>query len=95
MIYGVLAQLPSLLKIMTNKTASIRKMNCPSCQKTITWSEEYPFRPFCSKQCQLIDFGDWASERNAIPAEDKPGDFKLDDLEPGISGSDFESPEGF
>lgn len=25
------------------------------------------FRPFCSKQCQLIDLGEWANEDKAIP----------------------------
>ena len=80
---------------MTSTPTNIRKIDCPTCKKTITWSDEYPYRPFCSKKCQLIDFGDWASERNAIPAENKPDDFNLDDLETGISGSDFESPEGY
>lgn len=48
----------------------IRQVNCPTCQKIVPWGEESPFRPFCSKQCQLIDFGDWAAERNTIPVEE-------------------------
>jgi endogenous inhibitor of DNA gyrase (YacG/DUF329 family) len=27
-----------------------------------------PFRPFCSKRCQLIDLGEWAAEEKRIPS---------------------------
>jgi endogenous inhibitor of DNA gyrase (YacG/DUF329 family) len=27
------------------------------------------FRPFCSERCKLIDFGAWADEEFALPAE--------------------------
>ena len=64
-----------------NKPTGIKQVNCPTCQKIVAWQEENAFRPFCSKQCQLIDFGDWAAERNAIPAEEGPEDFRLDELE--------------
>jgi len=47
----------------------IKQVNCPTCQKIVPWNETEPYRPFCSKKCQLIDFGDWASERNSIPVE--------------------------
>ena len=39
---------------------------CPSCSKTVMMTEEYPFRPFCSKRCRLIDLGEWASEGHRI-----------------------------
>lgn len=42
-------------------------VKCPSCQKEVVWSEESQFRPFCSKQCQMIDFGEWADEEKSIP----------------------------
>ncbi len=42
------------------------KVTCPICDKTVIWNEQSPFRPFCSKQCQLIDLGEWASEDRAI-----------------------------
>jgi len=41
-------------------------VKCPQCQKDVIWSQENQFRPFCSKQCQMIDFGEWANEENAI-----------------------------
>ncbi len=44
-------------------------LQCPTCNKTLEWSDEYPYRPFCSERCKLIDLGDWASERHAIPGE--------------------------
>ncbi len=50
---------------MTNTTT----LPCPTCGKTIEWSEEFPHRPFCSKRCQQIDFGDWALEKHSIPGE--------------------------
>ena len=30
------------------------------------WKEGNSFKPFCSKRCQLLDLGSWASERNKI-----------------------------
>lgn len=50
----------------------IEKMivNCPTCQKMIEWSEKNPYRPFCSKRCQLIDLGEWANESHRIPIDD-------------------------
>ena len=50
----------------------IRQVNCPTCQKIVPWTETQVYRPFCSRKCQLIDFGEWASERHSIPAEEPP-----------------------
>ena len=44
-------------------------VNCPTCGKNVVWSEQSPFRPFCSKRCQLIDLGEWAAEEKRIPSE--------------------------
>lgn len=54
-----------------SKTARI--IPCPQCRKPIQWRPDNPWRPFCSERCKLIDLGDWAAERHAIPAE--PEDF--------------------
>mgnify|MGYP001943372436 CR=1 FL=1 len=43
------------------------KLQCRTCKKTIYWNDDYPFRPFCSERCQLIDLGEWASEGHKIP----------------------------
>ena len=47
-------------------------VKCPTCQKQVEWSEKSMFRPFCSDRCRLIDLGEWASEKHAIPAEPLP-----------------------
>jgi uncharacterized protein len=52
---------------------TITEVNCPVCHKVVPWTEEQVFRPFCSRRCQLVDFGEWASERHRIPAEDVHG----------------------
>jgi uncharacterized protein len=36
------------------------------------WSENNPFRPFCSDRCRLIDLGGWLSEQRSIPGESAP-----------------------
>ena len=43
------------------------EVKCPTCGKPVEWSTKSPFRPFCSKRCQLIDLGEWASEEKRIP----------------------------
>ena len=50
------------------------KVQCPTCQKSIDWQPSAEFRPFCSKKCQLIDLGDWATESHVIssPMNDTP-----------------------
>ena len=47
----------------------IFSVECPHCKKSVEWSGKSPFRPFCSKRCQMIDLGEWAAEEKAIPCE--------------------------
>jgi len=51
---------------MNTETISV---DCPNCKKQVAWTEANSYRPFCSKRCKLIDFGEWASERKSIPGE--------------------------
>lgn len=44
-------------------------ITCPTCKRPSEWSPENQWRPFCSKRCKLIDLGEWAAERYAIPGE--------------------------
>lgn len=48
--------------------SDVTTVNCPTCGKTVVWGEVSPFRPFCCKRCQLID---WANGRRKkrIPSE--------------------------
>ncbi len=47
---------------------------CPTCGKDVLWAESSPFRPFCSKRCQLIDLGEWAAEEKRIPSQGSMSD---------------------
>lgn len=49
-------------------------VSCPTCAKEVQWSEQSPYRPFCSKRCQLIDLGEWSSEGNVISSPVGAGD---------------------
>ncbi|MCH9692666.1 MAG: DNA gyrase inhibitor YacG [Gammaproteobacteria bacterium] len=58
------------------------EVQCPTCQKPIQWSDQYPHRPFCCKRCQLIDLGEWASENHKIPGIPLYDDVLSEDIEP-------------
>lgn len=45
------------------------QVECPTCKKSVEWSESNPYRPFCSERCKLIDLGAWANEEYRVPAE--------------------------
>jgi hypothetical protein len=46
-----------------------QRMQCPTCRREIEWSEQFPFRPFCSDRCRLIDLGAWLSEQHVVAGE--------------------------
>jgi uncharacterized protein len=52
-------------------------MKCPICKKDAPPGD--PEFPFCSERCRLIDLGNWASEKYAIPGTP---------AEPGSKGED-------
>jgi endogenous inhibitor of DNA gyrase (YacG/DUF329 family) len=60
-----------------------RTVNCPTCGKSVAWIETSKYRPFCSERCQLIDFGEWATEKKSIPGEPvySPEDDQENDLQ--------------
>lgn len=45
------------------------ELECPTCQTKVRWTDKYPYRPFCSERCQLIDLGEWANESHRIAGE--------------------------
>ena len=47
-------------------------MKCPICKKEV--APEDPFFPFCSDRCRILDLGNWASGKYAIPAESVAND---------------------
>ena len=42
------------------------QVKCPNCSKQVSWNQSAPYRPFCSKRCQLIDLGQWSNEEHTI-----------------------------
>jgi endogenous inhibitor of DNA gyrase (YacG/DUF329 family) len=46
-------------------------MKCPICRKEV--GRDSKFLPFCSDRCQLIDLGNWASEKYVISTPIDPG----------------------
>lgn len=58
---------------MITKRAAL-KVKCPVCKRLVEWTSDYPFRPFCSERCKLIDLGAWATEENRISEEASPAD---------------------
>ena len=68
----------------TNETTpKTLELKCPSCSTKIYWSKDFPYRPFCSKRCQQVDFGDWAFEKNRVAGDDNYDDLLSGDLEDG------------
>ena len=62
-----------------------RLVKCPTCGKMSEWTEENPWRPFCSERCKLIDLGEWASEGHRIPgAPHRPLEGEDDDENYGL-----------
>lgn len=45
---------------------------CPTCETSLEWDPNNPYRPFCSERCKLIDLGEWASESYKIPTPEQP-----------------------
>lgn len=59
------------------KTLSVK---CPTCKKEVLMTKNFPQRPFCSQRCQLIDLGEWASEKNVIEGRDAHNGSEGDDI---------------
>ena len=52
----------------------MRVVSCPRCGNAVPWSAAYPYRPFCSERCKLVDLGAWASESYRIPVVENKND---------------------
>ena len=47
----------------------MKYVKCPECGQQAEYSEKNEHRPFCSRRCQLLDLGAWASEDRKIAGE--------------------------
>jgi hypothetical protein len=43
------------------------RVACPTCGKSVPWTTESTWRPFCSQRCRFIDLGEWLDESRRIP----------------------------
>jgi endogenous inhibitor of DNA gyrase (YacG/DUF329 family) len=66
---------------MSPAATGARMVRCPGCGGPSVYSTDNAFRPFCSARCKNNDFGAWASEGYAVPADPDP-DLPDPDAEP-------------
>ncbi|MGH8558590.1 MAG: DNA gyrase inhibitor YacG [Methylococcales bacterium] len=55
-------------------------VRCPQCGNPVYWNPSYPYRPFWSERCKLIDFGAWINEEHVISSEPIDPDSSCGDL---------------
>lgn len=72
----------------------VTETNCPNCQKLVEWNDKFPYRPFCSHRCRLIDLGEWASEGYRIP-EGETGEGKDKPITENLQISDINQTSTF
>ncbi len=61
-----------------NNTSSqkvIKVHKCPICSKL---TDNYEYRPFCSKRCSDVDLGNWFTESYIIEGSPQPSDEQED-----------------
>lgn len=49
--------------------SSLLTVKCPTCQRSLAWTAEQLFKPFCSERCRMIDLGEWLMEEKRIAGE--------------------------
>ena len=45
------------------------RVKCPTCKRSIEWSADNAFRPFCSERCRTVDLGAWFANAHAIAGD--------------------------
>jgi endogenous inhibitor of DNA gyrase (YacG/DUF329 family) len=53
---------------------SAPRVRCPTCRRELDWSEQFPWRPFCSERCKMVDLGAWFAEERRVAGEDDGGE---------------------
>ena len=49
--------------------STAKRYTCPTCQREIQWNSDFPWRPFCSERCKMVDLGAWLANDRAIPGD--------------------------
>jgi uncharacterized protein len=53
------------------------RVRCPTCKRELTWNPEFPWRPFCSERCKMVDLGAWFAGERSVPGEEAdPGELR-------------------
>jgi endogenous inhibitor of DNA gyrase (YacG/DUF329 family) len=50
------------------------RVRCPTCQRELDWSAQFPWRPFCSERCRMVDLGAWFAEDRRIADDEGSGE---------------------
>jgi len=56
-----------------------RLVACPTCGKSVAWTPENAWRPFCSERCRTQDLAAWASEKYRVPVVEDKDQLEVDD----------------
>lgn len=67
-----------------------KKIKCPYCGKDTIYSPANESRPFCSERCRLLDLGEWADGKYAIPVSNNASPDQ-EDVVDGDKDSESES----
>ena len=67
---------------MNTAVKGSRVIRCPSCGGPSVYSPANANRPFCSARCKNNDFGAWASEGYAVPADPEVSEPDIDHGKP-------------
>lgn len=62
------------------------KVKCPRCKKTIEYSTDNKYRPFCSRRCKESDLFDWVKEDE--PEEEESSEDAMQKLAREMFGED-------
>lgn len=54
------------------------KIKCPNCGKLVEY-EGNPWRPFCSKDCKVLDLWNWFHEKYSIKVEESDEKTKVEE----------------
>ena len=51
-------------------------VTCPTCSRPgqLDSIKDWPYFPFCSHKCKMIDLGRWFNEEYTVPSEERPQD---------------------
>ncbi len=50
------------------------EIRCPTCHQKKKVDEDFPYRPFCSDRCKMVDLGRWLDEGYRISRPVNPDD---------------------